>query len=176
MITIRLDRNNRDTWALYPLFEDRVIAFAERYTHNVPVSLLREKTMRRWVDDPLSAGYWLGLDGNNAVAHLLSYLAWDDFQRPHIEFYQLESDKEHSLLPVLATVGAQVNAWVKAINLTFEQQGRQVRIQDGFLTTWHDYASYRRLVAQAGLEFDSERIVMRCSLGERTDNQPRVEH
>ena len=169
MITVRLDKNNPDSFALYPLFERRVVAFAERYLH-LPLDQLRDQTLKRWVNTPLAAGYWLGLDETSAVAHLLSYVGYDDYGRPSIEFFQIEADDRHSLIPVMATVGAQVAAWVRAINLTYETAKSPLRVTGGNLSTWHDQTVYQRFFEMAGLQFDEQRTVMRCTFGDEAHN------
>jgi hypothetical protein len=108
----RLHPDDLESWPLYPLFENRVIALQEKTGPPINLQAFRAELRKRWVCEPMLAGYWVFIEGGKVIGHQCSWfvLQW---ATPSIFAYQLERDDGYHLGELGKELWRQIGAWAR---------------------------------------------------------------
>lgn len=164
MTPYRLRNDAARSWALWPAFEARCLAFID--THNVDFDKesFRSEIRARFGDPVLDRHrmYVFVDDEASIVGH---FLGWVDVahQRPYLHIHQLEIDGGRSDLRCMEIMFAEVDAWARSIN---ESTPHGPRVDRCEMWTWNDPAIFARYF-RSGCDLKVTRYVMSYSLAER---------
>ena len=97
---IRLNPNDRMSWHLWPVLEERVMRFGVEIAHDTPERMqnIVLNARQRWVVAPALVAYFIVLDEERrAFSHLIAEVNRRN-DIPFIEVIQWEVDKDHNAL------------------------------------------------------------------------------
>lgn len=153
------------SWGRFEDFQMRMRVFAERFHLEAPIEPMLHDLTQKWINAPLSTGYWIVYDDSGlSCAHLCSYIA-DHYGQPYVSFYQTEI--EHGgAREIFHQVGPEIAAWVKGLNVIYERANpaNPLRITHGESTTWIEPQIYERLFRAMGFPLKASRTVFRWEL------------
>lgn len=125
----RLQPDDPQSWALWPVLESRARKFCDRYAGETPPDALIAFLRKLFVESPAILGAWLflGEDGQ-AFGH---YLSWVDvyWGQPYIMVHQCEVDSKRTAGELTQQVGTAVHYWAAYLNSLYEASGSPLRIQ-----------------------------------------------
>lgn len=163
----RLQPDDAFSWTLYPVFEARVRSFMAKYCPNYTAQQEKEfftELRQRWAATPQLAGYWLAIDGEQAVAHVCGWIQ-QAHGRPYILCFQAECDQMWESRDVLPKVYAEARVWKDEVNAALLKTKADSPIID-FVEQWtfHDNApeAWNRLLPE--IEQKQVLHVMRFSI------------
>jgi len=151
----RVDSNDSLSWAYYPEFERRVLAFAKDHETICDPQFVVGELRNRFINCPLFAGYWLILSNlpiEESIGHILAYYT-QTLGKPLIFVLQLNVDSgrtfEHADKEVFAT---ELREWMRELNA---QRGKiayhtcPVPVEHGQFLTPHDPGVWKRYLGAA---------------------------
>ena len=118
----------------WPVYEARVVAFANRYTPEIS-AVQRQRAItemrQRFAITPQLAGYWLIMDGSTIldrriVGHVHSWIA-DAYGRPYLLLGQVECEDEHrdEVKAAMREIFRQAKDWITGLNNTLAAQNAE---------------------------------------------------
>lgn len=169
MKTYRLLPDIKETRGMYWDFEDRVARFCEKYLPDTPKERLIQDIRSKWIQQPIGTGYWLVYnDQGEPCAHLCAYIS-AHFERPFVQFYQMEVDQGYNLLEVMHKVAEEIGKWVQRLNDVYKASNSPCRITYGESMTWIDTKIYERMFKNLGFSPKASRTVMRWDFSNLAD-------
>jgi hypothetical protein len=145
-------------WVLWPVFEDAVVRFNQRYlseTTPAQTSQMVNVMRQRFVNDPASSGYWLAMDGANAVGHAAGWLSLD-WNAPYVFIYQAAMGEAGHTTEWLK----QLDEWVVEMNDLLTPRGSAPIAYVEF-STFNDPTAMKRLLEMGGRKNIRYRSTMR---------------
>lgn len=115
MRLVRVHNGNAEGWALYPVFEARVIAMRREFELRGLDGQFRLSLQKRWVELPDFCAYFLATEDDRVVAHTA---AWVETQYgvPYVLIYQCKVDRGFSIRPVLVAFFTELNVIINKLN------------------------------------------------------------
>lgn len=153
---VRLNPNDRLSWHLWPVLEERVVRFGQEIAHETPEIMqnIVLQARQRWTAAPALTGYWLVLDEDRrAFSHLIAEVN-QRHNVPFVEVIQWEVDKDHNAL-----FGGVTDALLKELD---RWNGGKFK---GFeFTTERHAKAWIEYLRQAGRVASPIRTVIYCEL------------
>lgn len=164
----RLTPEQPEGWALWPVFEARVLAFLHTVARETPAPTFLAWLRKTFVETPALLGAWLAIDEGQSVGH---FLGWADvfFGEPFIWVHQAQVDERTALGRLRHAMVAELKQWVDEMNWAYEQQGVPTRIRRMRFATERDAEAWARYLDPLG-SVTAERVVLSIAL---TGSEPR---
>ena len=158
----RLQKDDPESWRLWPSFEGRIRQFLTEYGDNVNVEMLMTDIQKRWIETPLVAGYWVMLGPEAVVGHLCAYIQ-SNYDRPYVLLLQLQCESP-SLIDtqtILREAMSEARAWIAECNVKLKEKGG---LPITYIEQWtaRPPESWKRLLPE--LEHDKIYSVMRIKV------------
>lgn len=150
----RLTKDDDESWALYPKFQNFVRAFAQHYEVTCPIEPILLEMQQRWVVAPDLAGYFAAFDNNIMCGHCASWVV-NNYGQNKLYIYQAETlvnvEENFELF------WKQIQTWIADINSKVEPK---LQVQNFEFSTWHDGPKFARYFKQKGLQSTQLRSVI----------------
>jgi hypothetical protein len=161
----RLEPRNPLAWALFPVFEERCLAFIEREGIDADTEIFRQELRARFFHpQPNTRRMYLFIDESGiARGHFVAWLdvAWG---RPYIHVNQLDVDEHYTCAAVKDGMFVAMDEWTEVLNKD---------VPDGCPTvdevsfwTWHEPDVFVRYL-RSGCDLKVSRYVLKYSVAER---------
>jgi hypothetical protein len=138
---VRLHPAQPESWALWPVFEARVLSFQRRIAEEGMPEQLIEWLRESFIKRPDILGAWIALDDEHVVGHLLG---WADayFGEPYVFVYQTETDPNATMQEGMRErMVDELRHWIDALNWAYERAQSPLRMtRVKFATGRHDRA------------------------------------
>lgn len=157
----RLDVSDPRAWALYPIFEERVLAMHAEYGLRGLPSVIRETLRRRWIEQYELSAYYLILDDDGQVfAHVASWVE-TQFGVPYMMIYSCKCDQGHSLRDLFAPYFLDLERVIDRLNAQIPENAPHITDID-IWTPWEPRI-WQRLLYMSDLKAHFH--IMRTSKG-----------
>ena len=141
----RLMKDDPESWALYPFFEQRVKSFAEEFDITCPIEPIIYEMQQRWFMTPNLAGYYVEIENSVIKSHFASWIT-SNYGINKLYIYQAQVDgKPINFLEFWPCV----QAWVMLLNKSLEPK---FQVQKTEFCTWHDSETWMRYFRLGGLK------------------------
>jgi len=166
MIVHRLRNDSAESWALYPHFESRVLAFIQREGVDAEPALFQRELRERFNDMQTPDRHRLVLFLNDDGRDVGHFLAWIDFAwgRPYAHVNQLQFDSCLTTKEVMETMFTVMDQWIDAVNKHIPPSAPKVDTVSWW--TWHDPEVFVRYLRR-GADVKVSRYVLEYSIKER---------
>lgn len=161
MAIYRLRGDLLDSWGLYPVFEQRVIAFAEKYGLAANSDVLRQELRARFHNWPINSGYWLFTSDDETRAVTGHICGWLTGNCGILSTFMLEQEGQFT--------PEQLHEWARLYGLWLDEinnsRGRVPYIMNaplvtkGEFVTPHPGDTWSRYLRRLGFETRTMQVV-----------------
>lgn len=135
-------------WEFYPAFEERVKKFNHQYLQeytSAQEAFMVQTLRQRFVNDPLSSGYWIAIKDSNVIGHVCGWMAMD-WGQPYAFIYQAETSFDEGLSRRWVM---ELGDWISEMNGALMAQGKP-QITFAECATFHKPDAFNRLLGMWG--------------------------
>jgi hypothetical protein len=162
----RLELADPKSWAYFPLFEQRALAFIEREKVDADPAHFRNDIRQKFLHPQIDVRRLLLFfdDEGQPFGH---FYAWIDsaWGRNYVHVNQLDVDEGHSAVPFRDALFEEMDLWIERVNRPIPE-GHPSRIDEVSFWTWHNPDVFARLL-RSGCDLKISRYVLTYSQKER---------
>lgn len=162
---VRLNPELPGHFALYGEFEDRVVAFLEKYGINASEKAVRRDLRTRFVQQPALAGYFLIRRGDKTIGHVCGWFIVN-YGEPLIHIAQAEVDDPGAFVGSLDALVPLITQWMNELDELLKKENPPVRVTNLELITWHDTKKWEAALARF-VDVNKVRSVIRLTRREQ---------
>jgi hypothetical protein len=164
-VPVRLSPDMPGHFALYGEFENRVIAFLEKYGINASEKIVRHDMRTRFMQQPALSGYFLIQRGGKIVGHVCGWFIVN-YGEPLVHIAQAEVDDPGAFVASLDALFPQFVGWLDQLDDLLKKENPPTRVVNLELITWHDTKKWEAALARF-VDVNKVRSVIRLTRREQ---------